>query len=125
MEAANNAKILQHQQRKLTDSPSFDETAAATASISSPNHNYEIDTNFDTKRLGKQIESNQSHHYPVSQEIHYETMQNDELKRSAGEILNGVRRNVEVQIMHPIQTSHYQAYAILDPGISYNQMLFI
>lgn len=38
---------------------------------------------------------------------------NDELRRSAGEILNGVRRNVEVQIMHP---NDLQSYSILSSG---------
>lgn len=37
---------------------------------------------------------------------------NDELRRSAGEILNGVRRNVEVQIMQ----NELQSYSILSAG---------
>lgn len=42
--------------------------------------------------------------------------QGDDLKRSAGEILNGIRRNVEVQIVHPISSNNFQAYALLDSG---------
>lgn len=39
--------------------------------------------------------------------------QSDDLRRTAGEILNGVRRNVEVQIMHP---NELQSYSILNTG---------
>lgn len=46
----------------------------------------------------------------------FEVVQGEELKRSAGEILNGVRRNVEVQIVHPINSNNFQAYALLDSG---------
>jgi hypothetical protein len=35
------------------------------------------------------------------------------LRRTAGEILSGVRRNVEVQIMHP---NELQSYSILNSG---------
>lgn len=41
------------------------------------------------------------------------TQQNDDLRRAAGEILNGVRRNVEVQIMHP---NDLQTFSILNAG---------
>lgn len=48
--------------------------------------------------------------------MEFENGQND-LRRSAGEILNGVKRNVEVQIMHPCETNNsYQSYTILDSG---------
>lgn len=40
-------------------------------------------------------------------------LQNDDLRRAAGEILNGVRRNVEVQIMHP---NDLQTFSILNAG---------
>ena len=45
-----------------------------------------------------------------------ENGQGDDLKRSAGEFLNGIHRNVEVQIVHPISSNNFQAYALLDSG---------
>lgn len=55
--------------------------------------------------------------YSTYQEIlpisHHHQQSNDELRRSAGEILNGVRRNVEVQIMHP---GDLHGYSILGTG---------
>lgn len=44
--------------------------------------------------------------------------QNDDLRRAAGEILNGVRRNVEVQIMHP---NDLQTFSILNAGEYFKQ----
>lgn len=41
----------------------------------------------------------------------HQQQQPDELRRTANEILNGVRRNVEVQIMHP---NDLQTYSILN-----------
>lgn len=57
---------------------------------------------------------------PIS---HHHQQSNDELRRSAGEILNGVRRNVEVQIMHP---GDLHGYSILGTGtILSNYIYFI
>lgn len=45
------------------------------------------------------------------------TTQNDELlRRTAGEILNGVRRNVEVQILNPPNYNNLHAFALLESG---------
>lgn len=59
---------------------------------------------------GSQIYSTYQEILPTS---HHHQQTNDELRRSAGEILNGVRRNVEVQIMHP---SDLHGYSILGTG---------
>lgn len=59
--------------------------------------------------------------YPNGQNNQFEVVpQGDDLKRSAGEILNGIRRNVEVQIVHPISSNNFQAYALLDSGNCFN-----
>lgn len=58
----------------------------------------------------------QTQSHQSNPQIEFEHGQTD-LRRSAGEILNGVKRNVEVQIMHPSDTSNtYQSYTILDSG---------
>jgi hypothetical protein len=51
-----------------------------------------------------------SHH---TNQHHLQHQTDDGLRRAAGEILSGVRRNVEVQIMHP---NDLQAYSILNTG---------
>lgn len=51
-------------------------------------------------------------HEVMPNSIHSQ-LQNDDLRRAAGEILNGVRRNVEVQIMHP---NDLQTFSILNAG---------
>lgn len=57
---------------------------------------------------------------PISSTTHHhQQQQNDELRRAAGEILNGVRRNVEVQIMHP---NDLQTFSILNTGWQLNLM---
>jgi hypothetical protein len=43
-------------------------------------------------------------------------MPTEDLRRTAGEILSGVRRNVEVQIMHP---NELQSYSILNTGLKF------
>lgn len=56
---------------------------------------------------------------PIS---HHHQQSNDELRRSAGEILNGVRRNVEVQIMHP---GDLHGYSILGTGTILTNYIYL
>lgn len=112
------------------DSPSYDaELNAATASIislpaetSSPiisNHGdvrFTVVENFSEEF---QATENFQSDSPTNSQLYqfHEVLplnhQTDELRRTAGEILNGVRRNVEVQIMHP---NELQSYSILNSG---------
>ncbi|XP_038105073.1 uncharacterized protein LOC6039036 isoform X1 [Culex quinquefasciatus] len=122
MEAAN-AKNLREQ---APGSPSQDETAAATASLAqyephSPGHGSLIEplefrhpqAGSSSQHLHQQQQQQQM--YANGQNNQFEVVpQGDDLKRSAGEILNGIRRNVEVQIVHPISSNNFQAYALLD-----------
>lgn len=56
-------------------------------------------------------------HYEHNQNYHIEVAsQNDELRRTAGEILNGVRRNVEVQILNQPNHNNFHAFALLESG---------
>ncbi|XP_070509167.1 uncharacterized protein [Chironomus tepperi] len=121
MEAANLLKVQNSLNRKAEAEANINkhsenvcsltydaELHAATASIislpletSSPI----ISTHGDTDSVSSQYY--QFHEIlPISQH-----QQTDELRKTAGEILNGVRRNVEVQIMHP---SDLQSYSILN-----------
>ncbi|XP_065090469.1 forkhead box protein P1-B-like [Ochlerotatus camptorhynchus] len=123
MEAAN-AKT----QREAPGSPNQDEIAAATASLAqyephSPGHgstsesiDYRLSQPGSSGQhlqpsLGQQQQQPMYASIPNNQ---FEVVQGEELKRSAGEILNGIRRNVEVQIVHPINSNNFQAYALLD-----------
>lgn len=42
----------------------------------------------------------------------------EELKKSAGEILNGIKRTVEVQVVNPPSTFNFQESAILGKGFA-------
>ncbi|XP_058443624.1 uncharacterized protein LOC131425616 [Malaya genurostris] len=116
MEAANNKSSRE----PPPGSPSQEEIAAATASLAqyephSPGHGSISESiDFRNPQPGPS-----SLHHPLGQQSMYannqfEVVQSEELKRSAGEILNGIRRNVEVQIVHPISSNNFQAYALLD-----------
>lgn len=54
--------------------------------------------------------------YSHQPNIHIETANNEDLRRTAGEILNGVRRNVEVQILNQPVHNNFQAFAVLESG---------
>ncbi|KAG5680768.1 hypothetical protein PVAND_010255 [Polypedilum vanderplanki] len=125
MEAANNLKNQNATNRKEiieinlnkhaenVNSPTYDaELSAATASIislpidtSSPIITTHADADSPTQFYQFQeilpITTHQQHHNQVD----------DGLRRAASEILSGVRRNVEVQIMHP---NELQSYSILN-----------
>ncbi|XP_055523350.1 uncharacterized protein LOC129717466 [Wyeomyia smithii] len=125
MEAAN-AKTVRDQP---PGSPSQEEIAAATASLAqyepqSPEQRSVSESiDFRNSQPGTssqhhlQALGQQQQQQPLYANIstnQFEVVQGDELKRSAGEILNGIRRNVEVQIVHPISSNNFQAYALLD-----------
>lgn len=88
MEAASNSAFESERSRQsLQQKAEQDEVLAATASIMLPE---EITSHYFT----------QTEQDP--QQIIYDTVESsDELCRVASEILSGVRRNVEVQIIHP------------------------
>ncbi|XP_055639117.1 uncharacterized protein LOC129777074 [Toxorhynchites rutilus septentrionalis] len=126
MEAAN----AKGQREPPAGSPTPEEIAAATASLAqyephSPSHGSLNDSlEFQSPQAGsssqhfqQQPSQQQQQHEPLYTTIQsnqFDAVQGDELKRSAGEILNGIRRNVEVQIVHPINSNNFQAYALLD-----------
>ncbi|XP_062542791.1 uncharacterized protein LOC134210645 isoform X1 [Armigeres subalbatus] len=125
MEAAN----AKNQRDPPPGSPTSEEIAAATASLAqyephSPAHGH-VSEALDYRHAqpgssGQHMQSalgqpqQQQPMYANIQTNQYEVVQGEELKRSAGEILNGIRRNVEVQIVHPINSNNFQAYALLD-----------
>ncbi|XP_053681813.1 uncharacterized protein LOC128732564 [Sabethes cyaneus] len=121
MEAAN-AKNAREQP---PGSPSQDEIAAATASLAQyePHSPEQRSASESIDFRNPQPGTSSQHHPQLGQpqppyanvaNNQFEVVQGDELKRSAGEILNGIRRNVEVQIVHPINSNNFQAYALLD-----------
>jgi hypothetical protein len=57
---------------------------------------------------------NSQQYYQYHEVVPISHMPTEDLRRTAGEILNGVRRNVEVQIMHP---NELQSYSILNTGL--------
>uniref|UniRef100_A0A1Q3FS44 Putative forkhead/hnf-3-related transcription factor n=1 Tax=Culex tarsalis TaxID=7177 RepID=A0A1Q3FS44_CULTA len=124
MEAAN---AKNQREPAAPGSPSLDETAAATASLAqyephSPGHGSLIEPlEFRHQQPGsstsQHLQQQHQQMYANGQNNQFEVVQQqggDDLKRSAGEILNGIRRNVEVQIVHPISSNNFQAYALLD-----------
>jgi hypothetical protein len=141
MEAANQLKRQEASRKESMEiansknaenicSPSYDaELNAATASIislpvetSSPliaTHNdvscFPIDASnfFNCFYYYFQPESPANSQLYQFHEVLPVAHQSDDLRRTAGEILNGVRRNVEVQIMHP---NELQSYSILNSG---------
>lgn len=148
MEAANQLKRAEASRKESMEisgkqsidqlsSASYDaELSAATASIislpvdtSSPI----ISTHGDVscpQRQTSQLTITRFHPQPDSptnsqlyqfHEVLPVTHQNDDLRRTAGEILNGVRRNVEVQIMHP---NELQSYSILNSGENQSNFRF-
>ncbi|XP_059609522.1 uncharacterized protein LOC132256930 [Phlebotomus argentipes] len=94
MEAAHSPAIV----RREVDAV-FDETAAATASILSHQERQSPENHPPT------TPSDAMATFYTPQDTHqlpYDVADSsDDLRRVAGEILNGVRRNVEVQIVHP------------------------
>uniref|UniRef100_A0A336LRA1 CSON001064 protein n=1 Tax=Culicoides sonorensis TaxID=179676 RepID=A0A336LRA1_CULSO len=92
---------------------SNDEAMIAAANIMPRNENEGSQQSaqsvvYHTSDLGYQ--NQQQNH-----QIEYENGGHTDIRRSAGEILNGIKRNVEVQIMHPSDTNNsYQSYTILD-----------
>lgn len=131
MEAANQLKRQEASRKEIIEnvgSPSYDaELNAATASIislpvetSSPLITTHNDVSFIQPRYWKRFNcyycfqpdspANQLYQFHEVLPINH---QSDDLRRTAGEILNGVRRNVEVQIMHP---NELQSYSILNSG---------
>ncbi|EAT38641.1 AAEL009489-PA [Aedes aegypti] len=122
MEAAN-AKT---QKDPPPGSPTSEEIAAATASLAQyePHSPGQVPVNesLDYRHAqpgssGQSLQPPLGAQQPMYANIpnnQFEVVQGEELKRSAGEILNGVRRNVEVQIVHPINSNNFQAYALLD-----------
>lgn len=58
--------------------------------------------------------NSQQQYYQYHEVVPISHMPTEDLRRTAGEILNGVRRNVEVQIMHP---NELQSYSILNTGL--------
>lgn len=146
MEAANQLK-RQEASRKETmemmnskiaeslNSPSYDaELSAATASIISlpvDSSSPIISTHGDVSTLSNDVrvkfnfqlffqpDSPSSSQLYQFHEILPVNHPSDDLRRTAGEILNGVRRNVEVQIMHP---NELQSYSILNSGENSQQL---
>lgn len=141
MEAANQLKrqeasrkesmeLSGNKQIDNIDSPSYDaELNAATASIinlptdtSSPIITTHGDVRFTVvENFSEEFQATENFQSdsPTNSQLYqfHEVLplnhQTDELRRTAGEILNGVRRNVEVQIMHP---NELQSYSILNSG---------
>nr|XP_029734210.1 fork head domain transcription factor slp2-like [Aedes albopictus] len=126
MEAAN----AKNQKDPPPGSPTSEEIAAATASLAqyephSPGHG-PLNETLDYRHAqpgssGQHLQpplasQQQPPMYANVQSNQFEVVQGEELKRSAGEILNGIRRNVEVQIVHPVNSNNFQAYALLDSG---------
>ncbi|CRK98613.1 CLUMA_CG012021, isoform A [Clunio marinus] len=115
MEAANQLKRQEASQKssidmnlKAMNSPSYDaELSAATASIIS----LPVDTSSPIITTHCESDSPVNGQLYQFHEIHPVNNPNEDLRRTAGEILNGVRRNVEVQIMHP---NELQSYSILN-----------
>lgn len=101
MEAAANSAFESERivQRKADED---EELLAATASIIMPEDNH-----HNHHQLSYNHENLVTSHYfsqtqPEAQQIIYDTVDaSDDLCRVASEILSGVRRNVEVQIIHP------------------------
>uniref|UniRef100_A0A1B0EVQ5 Fork-head domain-containing protein n=1 Tax=Lutzomyia longipalpis TaxID=7200 RepID=A0A1B0EVQ5_LUTLO len=96
MEAAHSPAVV----RRDADGV-FDETAAATASILPPPESHSPENHVAMKQpaadsLAAFYATQDQHQMPFDV-----TDASDDLRRVAGEILNGVRRNVEVQIVHP------------------------
>ncbi|XP_058819709.1 uncharacterized protein LOC131682334 [Topomyia yanbarensis] len=118
MEAANNKSSRD----PPPGSPSQEEIAAATASLAqyephSPERgsiSESIDFRNPQPGTSNQHLQQPQPMYANNPNNQFEVVQSEELKRSAGEILNGIRRNVEVQIVHPINSNNFQAYALLD-----------
>lgn len=147
MEAANQLKRQEANRKEsaemggnknveIVNSPSYDaELNAATASIislpvdtSSPiiatHGDVSIEVQKDSniclviKRILQQDSPTSSGQIYQFHEILPLNHQSDDLRRTAGEILSGVRRNVEVQIMHP---NELQSYSILNSGKTTSQ----
>ncbi|GAB0091388.1 uncharacterized protein DMENIID0001_062270 [Sergentomyia squamirostris] len=94
MEAAHSPAVVRREIEA-----NFDETAAATASILPPQERQSPENSLSVKptdTLASFYAQPESHQLPFDV-----TDPTDDLRRVAGEILNGVRRNVEVQIVHP------------------------
>lgn len=62
--------------------------------------------------------------YSHQPNIHIEAANNEDLRRTAGEILNGVRRNVEVQILNQPVNNNFQAFTVLESGKFYSRNRF-
>ncbi|CAG9803993.1 unnamed protein product [Chironomus riparius] len=122
MEAANQLKVQNSLHRKVDDETNLNKHSEYVCS-----QNYDAELNAATASIIKlpletcspiiakyvDTDSPVSSQYYQFQEIlpTSQHQQTDELRKTAGEILNGVRRNVEVQIMHP---SDLQSYSILN-----------
>ncbi|XP_055713473.1 forkhead box protein D3-like isoform X2 [Phlebotomus papatasi] len=94
MEAAHSPAVVRREVETA-----FDETAAATASILPPQERQSPENQATVKHpesLATFYTPQDPHQMPFDV-----TDSSDDLRRVAGEILNGVRRNVEVQIVHP------------------------
>lgn len=131
---ANRKECMEIANNKVVDnisSPSYDaELSAATASIISlpldasgsiiTTHG-DVSLNFKVLFCTFQNSSIFKLDSPANSQLYqfHEVLPlshpSDDLRRTAGEILNGVRRNVEVQIMHP---NELQSYSILNSGIN-------
>lgn len=148
MEAANQLKRQEASRKESMDmscnknldisSPSYDaELNAATASIislpvdtSSPiitTHGDVSSTIFHLMSFNQNVISFKPDSPANSQLYQFHEVlplshTSDDLRRTAGEILNGVRRNVEVQIMHP---NELQSYSILNSGSVGNFSCFV
>lgn len=109
MEAAANMAFESERQSSRQTTAEQEELLAATASIMLPEdatevqnqqHNQQGISNYGQESLITSHYFSQTE--PDSQQIIYDTVNSsDDLCRVATEILNGVRRNVEVQIIHP------------------------
>ena len=145
MEAANSLKRQEASRKESMEnsgkqsldqlsSPSYDaELSAATASIIS----LPVDTSSPIISTHGDVSSPQNHSTdptlillhsqpdsPTSSQLYqfHEVLPVDDLRRTAGEILNGVRRNVEVQIMHP---NELQSYSILNSGEQQGKLSYV
>lgn len=102
MEAAANL-VIESEMQSSQQKSEQDELLAATASIMLPDDvasHHQQGTSYGQENLITSHYFSQTE--PDSQQIIYDTVDSsDDLCRVATEILNGVRRNVEVQILHP------------------------
>lgn len=133
MEAAANQAMESERQNSRQKSEQ-EELLAATASIMLPE---DVSNQQQQQQITSYGQENliTSHYFsqtdPDSQQIIYDTVDSsDDLCRVATEILSGVRRNVEVQIIHPnvigfdtVIDGCYTTEDYLNPGIPKDEIM--